>query len=111
MAQFLFILGKNWQFALCELIFVLKHLCPGAQIHVYSKSACLVDFPQQSVNTVPVDILQFYLGGTQKIAWVTGQYPAADFTAAFPSELLDASQLAQARSKLERFLKKQLGSI
>jgi len=111
MVQFLFILGKNWQFSLCELAFVLKHLCPGAQIQVYSKSACLVDFPNQSVNAVPVETLQFYLGGTQKIAWVTGQYPTADFVAAFPAELNDAGQLGQDRNQLEWFLKKQLPSI
>ncbi len=87
MVQFLFILGKNWQFSLCELVFVLKHLCPDFQIAAYSKNACLVDFPHKSVNAIPVETLQFYLGGTQKIAWVTGQYPISDFVAAFPAEL------------------------
>ncbi len=108
MVQFLFILGKNWQFCLCELVFVLKHLVPDFQISVYSKNACLVDFPTKGVNGVPVETLQFYLGGTQKIAWVTGQYPVSDFVAAFPAENVEAGQLIEWRSRLEQFLKKQI---
>jgi hypothetical protein len=108
MTQFLFILGKNWQFSLCELVFVLKHLCLGFEIVAYSKNACLVDFPHKSVNAVPVETLQFYLGGTQKIAWVTGQYDVPNFVAAFPVEMDDGSQFIEQRSRLEQFLKKQV---
>ncbi len=111
MVQYLFILGKNWQFSLCELVFVLKHLCPDFQIIAYSKNACLVDFPHMGVNAVPVETLQFYLGGTQKIVWVTGQYNAANFMAAFPADTENGSQFIQDRSRLEEFWKKQVLTI
>src|SRR5271157_3411343 len=111
MVQFLFILGKNWQFSTCELTFVLRALCPTARIVEASKTACLVNFPKQRAAEVPIEDLQFYLGGIQKIAYVTGRLPRADFQEAFPPDLRHASAFRTQRARLEEFLQTQVPKI
>ena len=83
MPSYIFILGKNWNISIAEIVSFIKRPRFSGKIIDFSKTAALVEI-EKKISHLELIELQELLGGTQKIATYLGEIETKLFLQAFP---------------------------
>ncbi len=114
MEQFLFVLGSNWKLSLAELDACLKNEHFKGKIIDYSSNVAIVEFQELHKEDYYVDkleILQYNLGGIQKIAKIVDFINIQTLYKAFPLETIKYNEIKKERQKINLILKTGLDHI
>jgi tRNA G10 N-methylase Trm11 len=109
--SFLFVLGSNYKLSLAELDAFLKSEQYKGKIIDYSSNIGIVQFDNLGSKKYYVnelETLQYYLGGTQKIAKVFDFIGFHSLKQAFPERINNFSNVKQERRRIKRTLNKIL---
>ncbi|TFG01792.1 MAG: methyltransferase domain-containing protein [Promethearchaeota archaeon] len=114
MDDFIFILGSNWKLSLAELDTCLKSEPFKGKINDYSSNIASVKFDNLAQRKHFVDdleTLQYYLGGTQKIAKIFDFFNILTLKNAFPSRVENFNEIKRERKKIKTILKNSIEKI
>lgn len=114
MDDFLFILGSNWKLSLAELDTCLKSNTFKGKINDYSSNIATVKFDtllNQDHYVDTLETLQYFLGGTQKIARIFDFFNIHTLKNAFPLRIDNFNQVKRERKKIKRILENSLERI
>jgi len=114
MDDFLFILGSNWKLSLAELDMCLKSNTFKGKINDYSSNIATVKFDtllNQDHYVDNLETLQYFLGGTQKIARIFDFFNIHTLKNAFPLRIDNFNQVKRERKKIKRILENSLERI
>ncbi|TFF93887.1 MAG: hypothetical protein EU543_02575 [Promethearchaeota archaeon] len=114
MDDFIFVLGSNWKLSLAELDTCLKSEPFKGKINDYSSNIASVKFDNLVKRKHFVDdleTLQYYLGGTQKIAKIFDFFNILTLKNAFPSKVENFNEIKRERKKIKTILKNSIDKI
>jgi hypothetical protein len=111
MKRFLFVLGSNWFLSLAEIDLILRNPPFMGRIIDYSANIAVVEIekglnPKTYINNL--EILQFYLGGTLKIAEILDFIDIFTIKSAFPEYVVSFNKIKPFRKKIYDILNKIL---
>ncbi|MBY9006009.1 MAG: hypothetical protein KGD63_04560 [Candidatus Lokiarchaeota archaeon] len=114
MEQFLFVLGRNWKLSLSELDICLRSTPFKGKIVDYSSNIAIVEFDELLNDEFYVDkleILQYYLGGIQKIAKISDFISFLTLKKSFPIKAIRYNEIKKERQKIKEILNTILDDI
>ncbi|MBD3214794.1 MAG: hypothetical protein GF311_19440 [Candidatus Lokiarchaeota archaeon] len=114
MDDFIFVLGSNWKLSLAELDMVLKSKVYAGKINDYSSNIATVKFNnllEQEYYVDNLETIQYYLGGTQKIARIFDFFNIFTLKNAFPLNIDNFNEVKRARKKIKKILENNLDKI
>lgn len=114
MDDFLFVLGSNYKLSLAELDACLKSEIFKGNINDYSSNIASVKFDKLLEHEHYVDeieTIQYYLGGTQKIAKIFDFFNIHTLRNAFPRRIENFNEVKRERKKIKKILENCLERI
>ncbi|MEJ2251262.1 MAG: hypothetical protein P8Y97_16620, partial [Candidatus Lokiarchaeota archaeon] len=114
MDRFLFVLGSNWKLSLAELDQCLRNKKFEGRILDYSANIAVVEFNSLHKNKYYVDKLeemQYFLGGTQKIAEIYDFIDRKTLKDAFPQHMEKFRLVENSRKKILKIIEKFIDQI